>query len=128
MKLLLDTHTLFWWDMSPDQLSKQVLDLLSDEANTLMVSVASVWEMQIKQQLGKLALKLSLADMIQNQRDKNGITLVSVRFLHVLELDQLPLYHRDPFDRILIAQSRVEEAILVSRDTIFEQYDVRTIW
>lgn len=128
MNLLLDTHTLFWWDISPDHLSQRVRDLLNDEDNSLIVSVASVWEMPIKQQLGKLELKLPLEDLIRNQQEKNGVRFISVRLPHVLELEPLPLHHRDPFDRILIAQSRIEEAILVSRDTVFGQYDVKTIW
>lgn len=128
MKLLLDTHTLFWWDQYPDQLSSRVYSLLKDPDNILLISIASLWEMQIKHQLGKMDIGVSLAELVQVQQDRNNAVVVPVLLSHVLELDNLPFHHRDPFDRILIAQARVEEATLVSRDRVFEQYDVNLIW
>jgi PIN domain nuclease of toxin-antitoxin system len=90
--------------------------------------VASVWEMQIKIQLGKLTLPLSLSDMITSQQMANGIEVIPITLVHTLALDSLPLHHRDPFDRILIVQANIEGAILLSKDTIFTHYPVTTDW
>ncbi len=128
MKLLLDTHTLFWWDQYPDRLSPRVRTLISTPDNALLMSVASLWEMQLKQQLGKLELGIPLSELVQLQQARNNAIVVPVLSAHVFELDLLPLHHRDPFDRILIAQARVEDAVLVSRDTIFSLYDVNLVW
>ncbi len=128
MKCLLDTHTFIWWDSDQQKLSKTVSDMCHDQSNTLMLSVASVWEMQIKHQLGKLTLKLPLATIIQEQRETNTIEIVPVQLAHVLALESLPLYHRDPFDRLVIAQANVEGAIVLSCDTIFTQYPVNVMW
>lgn len=128
MKLLLDTHALFWWDQYPDQLSPRVYALLSDPDNILLISVVSLWEMQIKQQLGKMEVGVQLVDLVRLQQETNNAVVVPVLLSHVLELDNLPFHHRDPFDRILIAQARVEEATLLSRDNVFAQYDVELVW
>jgi len=106
MKLLLDTHAFIWWDSEPSKLSPQAFTLCQDQANTIFISVVSVWKMQIKFQLGKLKLKLPLATLIESQQQTNGIEVLPITLMHVLELDNLPMYHKDPFDRLLIAQSR----------------------
>ncbi len=128
MKLLLYTHTFIWWDSDPTQLSERVLDICRDSNNTLLLSIATVWEIQIKSQLGKLKLKLPLTDLIENQQRINGFQLLSIDLNHVLELEELPLHHKDPFDRLLIAQSKIEEAILLSKDSAFSAYSIQTIW
>lgn len=128
MKLLLDTHTFLWWDNEPERLSPTVLDLCRDPQNTLLLSVASAWEIQVKAQLGKLELNRSLAEIIRDQRVVNQLRVLSVRLKHVLSLQELPLHHRDPFDRLLIAQSRVEKAMMLSRDPLFAPYDLDVIW
>jgi PIN domain nuclease of toxin-antitoxin system len=124
MRLLLDTHIFIWWDSNPAQLSSQIKALCEDTDNNLILSVASVWEMQIKQQFGKLSLRLPLAELIQSQRDHNGLEILGVSLEHVLFLENLPSYHKDPFDRLLIAQARVENTKLVSADPVFKQYSV----
>ena len=105
MKLLLDTHIFIWWADQPEKLSQVALSALEDEANELLLSVASVWEMQIKIQLGKLKISLPLSELIKNQQESNGLTVLPVALPHVLALNTLPFHHKDPFDRLLIAQS-----------------------
>ena len=128
MKLLLDTHTFIWWDSETARLSPQALALCRDRANTVLLSVASVWEMQIKLQLGKLKLNLPLAEVIESQRQTNNVEVLPVTLTHVLALESLPAHHKDPFDRLLIAQAKIEEAVLVSRDPIFAKYPVKSVW
>ncbi|MGB3312071.1 MAG: type II toxin-antitoxin system VapC family toxin [Nodosilinea sp.] len=119
MKLLLDTHTFIWWDSNPAKLSERVLTLLGDPDSQVLLSLASLWEIQIKGQLGKLTLRDNLADIVQQQQNENGIILLPIEFSHILALNQLPLHHRDPFDRLLIAQSRIEAAAIATRDPLF---------
>ena len=128
MKLLLDTHTFIWWDNDPARLSQQVLELCHDQTNILILSVVTVWEMQIKSQLGKLALNLSLFELVQTQQTTNDIQLLPVTLEHVLAIDDLPLHHKDPFDRLLIAQANIEGAILLSKDAAFSLYSVQVVW
>ncbi len=128
MKLLLDTHTFIWWDSEPAKLSPQALTLCQERTNSLLLSVASAWEMQIKLQLGKLKLTLPLAEIIESQQQRNNIEILPVLLPHVLALQSLPAHHKDPFDRLLIAQANVEEAILVSSDPVFVQYVVKVVW
>jgi PIN domain nuclease of toxin-antitoxin system len=127
MKLLLDTHTFIWWDSEPARLSPRALALCQDQANTLLFSVASGWEMQIKLQLGKLRLNLPLADVIATQQQANGVQVLPITLPHVLALSSLPTAHKDPFDR-LIAQANVEGAVLLSGDLVFSQYPVSVVW
>ena len=128
MKVLLDTHTFIWWDSNPSRLSSLVLTLCHDPATTILLSVASVWEMQIKLQLGKLILTLPLADIVTSQQQTNGIDILPVALAHVLALQSLPTPHKDPFDRLLVAQANVEGAVLLSADSIFAQYPVTVLW
>jgi PIN domain nuclease of toxin-antitoxin system len=89
---LLDTHTFIWWDSEPDKLSTAALTFLQDPGNTLLLSVVSVWEMLIKQQLGKLTLRGSLQQILQDQQ-ANGIQILAVSLAHVLEVENLPTPH-----------------------------------
>ncbi len=128
MKLLLDTHAFIWWDSDPARLSPQVLALCQDPTNTILLSVVSAWEMQVKLQLGKLTLALSLQTLIENQQQQNHIELLPIQIEHILALDGMPPHHKDPFDRLLIAQANVEDAVLISHDAIFSHYDVNVQW
>jgi len=127
MKLLLDTHVFIWWADNPEKLSHAAFSALQDEANDLFLSVASVWEMQIKIQLGKLKLSLPLKDLIKNQQETNDLSVSPVTLTHVLALDALPFHHQDPFDRLLIAQSIEEGLTLVSEDSQFSAYSVKLL-
>jgi PIN domain nuclease of toxin-antitoxin system len=128
MKLLLDTQVFIWWDSEPARLSAQALALCQEPTHTLLFSVASAWEMQIKLQLGKLALKLPLATLIEGQRQANRIEILPVALPHVLALQNLPTPHKDPFDRLLITQANIEGATLISSDPIFREYPVAVLW
>ena len=99
MKLLLDTHTFIFWDSQPSKLSQRVLELLTNKDNLRLLSVVSLWEIQIKQQLGKLTLNKTLEDIILIQQN-NYIEILPVTVAHILALDSLPLYHKDPFDQL----------------------------
>jgi len=128
MKLLLDTHTFIWWDSEPTKLSAQALALCQNRENTLLLSVASVWEMQIKLQLSKLKLSVPLKEIIESQQRTNNLEVLSVTLPHVLGLESLPAYHKDPFDRLLIAQAIAEGAVLVTGDPMFAKYPVQVAW
>lgn len=128
MKLLLDTHTFIWWDSDPSKLPSRVISLCQDRKNVLLLSVVSIWEIQIKQQLGKLKLSLPLAKLVETHRQVNEVEVLPVVLEHVLELENLPTPHKDPFDRLLIAQARTEGAIFLSEDSVFKDYPVRLLW
>jgi PIN domain nuclease of toxin-antitoxin system len=128
MKLLLDTHAFIWWDRDTAKLPSKIFDNLQSSENQVLLSLASLWEMQIKSQLGKLTLRDNLADIVQEQQTENNLILLPIEFSHILELEQLPQHHKDPFDRLLIAQGRVEDATIVSRDPIFQRYDCQLAW
>ncbi|MBK7217577.1 MAG: type II toxin-antitoxin system VapC family toxin [Candidatus Promineofilum sp.] len=128
MKLLLDTHTFLWWDSEPERLSPTVMALCRDPANALLLSVASIWEIQVKSQLGKLELKRPVAEIIRDQRRANQLRILPIWLKHVLTLGELPSHHRDPFDRLLVCQARVEGAVLLTRDRLIGQYDVDVRW
>ena len=118
MRLLLDTHTFVWWDIEPARLSPRALALCQDPDNQLVLSVASVWEMQIKIQLGKLHLENSLADMIAEQQRTNNIEILPVNLAHALALATLPNAHKDPFDRLLISLSLIHIWTLPTSDLV----------
>jgi PIN domain nuclease of toxin-antitoxin system len=128
MNLLLDTHTFIWWDSEPKKLSYRAIALCGDSSNTKILSVASIWEMQIKLQLGKLKFNKSLAEIISSQQQRNNLQILPITLNHILTLESLPYHHKDPFDRLLISQAIVENAVLISRDSIFFQYPVQLDW
>jgi PIN domain nuclease of toxin-antitoxin system len=128
MKLLLDTHTFLWWDNEPDRLPKSIYDLCQNPENELFLSMVSIWEMQIKAQLGKLNLRTSLAQIVADQQNQNGVTLLGINLAHIYALKDLPPHHRDPFDRLLITQGQSEGATLLSKDEVFVNYAVKVMW
>ncbi|MGE0086201.1 MAG: type II toxin-antitoxin system VapC family toxin [Desulfococcaceae bacterium] len=128
MKYLLDTHVLIWWALEPAKLSGKIFNVLESPENRLFFSIGSIWEMQIKIQLGKLMLPLPLAELIQMQERLNDIEILPVEQGHIYFLEKLPLHHKDPFDRILIAQSLLNDLILISRDAAFSKYPVTVFW
>lgn len=128
MKLLLDAHAFIWWDSEPNRVSPNALAQCQNRANELWLSVASVWETQVKLQLGKLRLSLPLAKLIESQQRTNGLQVLPITLAHVLAIEQLPDHHKDPFDRLLIAQANVEGAVLISHDPFFAKYPVKVVW
>jgi PIN domain nuclease of toxin-antitoxin system len=127
MKILLDTHTFMWMDNEPKKLSQRAQYLCKDPENTLLLSVASIWEMQIKSQLEKLQLRMPLPDIIREQQE-NGVEILPIEPAHIFALSSLPNHHKDPFDRLLIAQAMVENATLLTADPLIGQYPVKTEW
>jgi PIN domain nuclease of toxin-antitoxin system len=128
MKALLDTHAFIWWDSNPAKLSTQARAACEDRTNVIFLSAASAWEIQIKLQLGKLNLRLSLEEVIASQQKTNNIQILPIALRHVLALKDLPSPHKDPFDRLLIAQANMEDAVLISHDPIFADYPVKVLW
>ncbi len=128
MKLLLDTHAFIWWDSDPEKLSPRALALCEDPANQLHLSVASLWEIKIKAQLDKLKLSSPLSDIVSAQREANSLFLISIEANHAYALDDLPDHHKDPFDRMIIAQARAEGLRLISHDSIIRRYPVDVEW
>ena len=128
MKLLLDTHAFIWWFNEPEKLSTKALAILTDRGHEVFLSVVSVWEMQIKMQAGKLKLAIPLRQLVREQVQTNGLRLLPVVLKHVLTLDSLPAHHKDPFDRLLVAQANVEGVFLVSSDPVFSSYPVKLLW
>ena len=128
MNFLLDTHVLIWWTGESNKISSTVKNLLMDESNTIFISFVSVWEIQIKSQLGKLELDVSLAKLIQDQQNINRFQLLPISLNHIYFLENLPQHHRDPFDRLLISQSMIEQMPILSVDKLFDLYSVQRIW
>jgi PIN domain nuclease of toxin-antitoxin system len=128
MKLLLDTHVLIWWSLDSAKLSRKVYDLLTDLSNTHVVSIASIWEIQVKVQLDKLDLDGKVSELIAHQQQVNNLEILQIDPAHIYALESLPNEHRDPFDRIMIAQSIVEGMPLLSADKVFDRYPVNNIW
>lgn len=101
---------------------------MADRNNQLVLRLVSVWEIQIKVQLGKMNLRTQLSTVVEDQQRINQIELLPVNLQHILSLDQLPPHHRDPFDRLLIAQAISEGLTLITRDSAIVQYSVQTVW
>ncbi len=127
MKILLDTHIFLWMMDEPERLSSSANALLRDFDNELFISVASVWEIQIKLNLRKLNLSQPLPVLIQSQREANKIQILPIELRHVYALSDLPPHHRDPFDRLLIAQTQSEKISLLTADAAFSLYDVEVL-
>ena len=128
MRLLLDTHTLVWLVSGDVQLSKTATDMLIDPSNDLLISPATYWELAIKVSIGKYQLADPLADYIEEAVRLYGLTILPITPKHAEAVVQLPHHHKDPFDRMLIAQSFVEGVGLVSSDIAFDAYPVKRIW
>jgi PIN domain nuclease of toxin-antitoxin system len=126
MRFLLDTHTFIWWNLDLPPLPARILALIVDPQNTILLSLVSVWEMQVKLQVGKLTLPTSLPEIIEKQSEQ--LQLLPMTLAHIFALEQLPMNHRDPFDRLLIAQAQVEDIPLLTHDTIFAKYPIRVVW
>jgi PIN domain nuclease of toxin-antitoxin system len=128
MQVLLDTHTCLWWVTNNPQLSRTVRDIISDSDNTIYLSVASMWEIIIKANLGKLPLPAPPAEFIRSCLGQNQFESLAIELSHVLKVDTLPDHHRDPFDRILIAQAQAENIPILTIDHLIVQYPVQVIW
>lgn len=128
MRLLLDTHVFLWALMDDPKLSDPAREAFLDPANDLLLSVASAWEIAIKASLGKLAMPQPLGRFLRQQLDRNSIGLLPLELNHAVRVATLPFHHRDPFDRLLVAQSLEEHLPILSADSALDAYEVQRIW
>jgi PIN domain nuclease of toxin-antitoxin system len=128
MRLLLDTHVFLWFVLNDPQLSTTAQQLISDPGNDVLISPASYWEIAIKVGLCKLDLHAPYDDFMQRGIDGNDFEILPIKPRHTSILTTLPLHHRDPFDRLMIAQAMVEGIPLVSADAVFDQYPITRLW
>ena len=128
MNILLDSHTLIWFSQNSPQLSSSAIEILENRNNLLFLSLVSVWEIQIKVQLGKLNLDISLSEIVKDQTKINDVQILPMKLSHIWTLDTLLYYHKDPFDRLLISQAITENLIILGVDSVFDSYPVEKIW
>jgi PIN domain nuclease of toxin-antitoxin system len=128
MNVLLDTHAFLWAITGDKQLSEIARETFLNSGNRLFFSAVSMWEICIKISLGKLSLKRGWLKKIQNELMINAVQWLPIEMSHCAELTKLPFHHRDPFDRMLIAQARVEDLQVLSRDVRLSDYDIGRLW
>ena len=128
MRLLLDAHTFLWFSLASPKLSLRARMLIEDSANEKLLSIASPWEAGIKVSTGKLTLAKPVDVFFDEQMQRNDVTLLSITLVHVARASTLPFHHRDPFDRMLVAQSLVEGIPVISADPALDAYGVTRLW
>ncbi|MBW4683230.1 MAG: type II toxin-antitoxin system VapC family toxin [Microcoleus vaginatus WJT46-NPBG5] len=128
MRLLLDTHTFIWFFTGNSKLSDAARLLMEDENNDKRISIASIWEMAVKQSIGKLNFGVPFREFIEQQFSFNDFNLLNINFDHLEAVSTLPLHHRDPFDRLIISQAMVEQIAVLSADSAFDAYPVQRLW
>lgn len=127
MNLLLDTHIFIWWEVELRKLSAERIQMLKDNGNTLFLSLASIWELQLKIQNGKFSFPNPLREIIRGQQTINDLQILPITAAHIYELENLPFHHKDPFDRLLIAQANIENLTLVTDDPKFFDYSLNLL-
>jgi PIN domain nuclease of toxin-antitoxin system len=127
-RLLLDTHAFLWLAGGDPRAGERIRARLEDPSLELLLSVASVWEMAIKKSLGKLVLEIPLGQLLEGQLDAMGLQILDVELEHAIAVEQLAWHHRDPFDRLLVAQAIIERLPIVSADPAFDPYPVERVW
>jgi PIN domain nuclease of toxin-antitoxin system len=128
VKVLLDTHALIWFAEGDQQFSEKARRALTEQEEGVFVSVASIWEIAIKLGLGKLRLRLRLEGELGDFLEQNGFELLPIEYAHAARVASLPFKHRDPFDRLLTAQTLTENMTIVSHDSIFDAYGIKRLW
>ncbi|MFK7972934.1 MAG: type II toxin-antitoxin system VapC family toxin [Bacteroidia bacterium] len=128
MAYLIDTHTLIWYAEGSSKLSLKAKNILDSKNINKFISIASVWEMGIKSQLGKLRFSPSFETFIRNEISLVGYQVLPANLSHIILIEQLELHHKDPFDRLIIAQSITESLPVVTIDEKFKHYNVESIW
>ncbi len=128
MRLLLDTHALLWWLDGDTRLSQRARSLISDENNTVFVSAASAWEIATKVRIGKLSGAVEVAERLPEVIGQQGFKSLDITIDHAKRAGLLPGKHRDPFDRMLIAQSHIEDIALLSNEKIFDEFGINRAW
>ena len=124
MRFLIDTHCWLWMQVTPERLSRRVLDEMADPGNEILLSAASSWEIALKYALGKIPLPLPPEEYVPDRMARSGTRGLPVEHAHALRVAALPRHHRDPFDRLLVAQAQVERLTMVTVDRQLEPYDV----
>lgn len=124
----IDTQCWLWWFAQPERLNEEAIAHIADETNALWLSVASIWEMGIKVAIGKLPLPEPIDSYIPSRMVLLNMRSLEIRASHALQASMLPLHHRDPFDRMLVAQAQMEDMMLVSADSMFRLYNVSMLW
>jgi PIN domain nuclease of toxin-antitoxin system len=125
VRFLVDTHCWLWLQASPERLAPEVLSLRESSSNDLGLSAASSWEISIKYALGKLPLPEPPSRYIPSRMASSGSSGLAVEHAHAIRVAELPPHHRDPFDRLLVAQAQIEKLVLLTADRQFESYDVK---
>jgi PIN domain nuclease of toxin-antitoxin system len=128
MKILLDTHTFIWYITDSPQLSQNAKQLIENENTEKLLSLASVWEMGIKHSIGKLNFSRPFMEFIKEQLVITNIGLLGIDFEHIEVITTLPLHHRDPFDRRIIAQAILEGIPVIGADVMFDAYGITRFW
>ena len=128
MNLLIDTHIVIWFYQTDARMSATALTLIQDPANSTFVSAASHWEIAVKISTGKLKLAESFPDFVQHAIADNGFTILPIEPRHTAQLIALPFHHRDPFDRMIVAQAIVEKMPVISVDPVLDSYPIRRLW
>ena len=128
MRLLLDTHTFLWFVTNDARLSENALDAVAEPTNDILVSPASYWEIAIKVSLGKYPLTVPFDTFFEEGIVGSDMTILPIEIRHAAVLATLPMYHKDPFDRMMIAQAIVEQVPIVSVDTALDDYGVQRLW
>jgi len=128
VKLLLDTQCWLWMVAEPDRLSRKARSLVASTTHELFLSAASAWEIAIKHGLGKLELPSSPTEFVPAQMRETGVHPLPIRHGHALRVADLPTHHRDPFDRLLVAQALEEELPILSADRVFDRYATKRVW
>lgn len=128
MKILLDTHAFLWLNAGDPALSDRARSTIEDGGNERYLSIASIWEIAIKVSLKKLDLTVDLTELVDEGAIASGIAVLDIAVAHARGVAHLPFHHRDPFDRLLIAQAKAEGLAIVGKDEAFDAYGVRRIW
>lgn len=128
MRALLDTNAFLWFISGSDRLSDKACDFITDFNNDLAISIASLWEIAIKTSIGKLELFSPFDQLIPSQLEKNDINILPIDLNHLSAIINLEFHHRDPFDRLIIAQGITEQLPVITSDAIFSTYPVNVIW
>jgi len=128
MKYLLDTHAFLWFVTDDNRLSSKAKSIIQDSSNEIYFSAASAWEISIKTKLGRLKLGRNLESFIIEQLTENSFGPLAITVSHSLYTEKLPQIHKDPFDRIMISQTKVENMVLITRDKEIREYKVSTVW
>jgi PIN domain nuclease of toxin-antitoxin system len=128
MRLLLDTHAFLWFIQGSQNLSKTARNLIEDQGNQKLLSVASLWEMSIKVSIGKLDVGMTIAQLLSREVYGNGFEVFAIQANHLNELTKLVFHHKDPFDRLIIAQALAERMPAVTQDKAFGRYPVSLLW